>query len=288
MRILERFNRKPKAEVAVHILVSVLFMAVALSYLFILVWTFFSGLSTHEEIIMNPFSFPEKLNWKNFIDVFSSFEVNDNGFFQMLFNSIWFSVVGVLINQFVSMSFAYCCTKYVFPGSKLPKTIILIMLTLPLYGTAGATYKLTHDLGLIDSYWHVITSAAGFNVFFLYYSAYFQNTSSTYAEAAMLDGANDFQIYFRIMIPIAKPLFGALFLSSWLTNWNAYEGVMVSLPNLPTLPVGIYEFYTEMVYRGRMDIMFAACCWVALPAIILFVAFNKLLTTNVTVGGIKG
>ena len=288
MRLFNNFRRKPKGEIAVHVLVSAIFMAVALSYLFMLVWMFFAGLSTHEEIVMNPFSFPEKLNWKNYIDVFSSFEINDNGFFKMLFNSIWFSVVGVLINQFVSMSFAYCCTKYKFPGSTLPKTIILIMLTLPIYGNSGAAYKINHDLGLLDSYWMVIGSAAGFNMFFLYYSAYFKNISSTYAEAAMLDGANDFQIYFRIMIPVAKPMFGALFLSSWLTNWNAYEGVMVSLPNLPTLPVGIYEFYIEMVYRGQLNILFAACVWVALPAIILFVAFNKILNTNVTVGGIKG
>jgi len=288
MRLKSRFGRKPKAEVAIHILVSAIFMVVALSYLFMLGWTFVAGLSTHEEIIMNPFSFPEKLNWRNFVDVFSSFEINDNGFFQMLFNSVWFSVVGVFINQFVSMTFAYCCTKYVFPGSNLPKTIILIMITLPLYGTAGAAYKLNHDLGLLDSYWYVITSAAGFNTFFLYYNAYYKNVSNTYMEAAILDGANDFHIYFRIMLPISKPIFGALFLSSWLANWNAYEGVMVSMPNLPNLPVGIYEFYTEMVYRGRMDIMFAACCWVALPAIILFIAFNKMLTTNVTVGGIKG
>ena len=83
-------------------------------------------------------------------------------------------------------------------------------------------------------------------------------------------------------------MFGALFLTEWLGNWNEYSSCLVYLPNLPTLPVGIYQFNTEMIYRARLDILFAACVIVALPAIILFIVFNKTLTTSVSVGGIKG
>lgn len=288
MRFDNRFKRQAKSETTVYMIVSAIFMVVALSYLFFFVWCVVAGCKTHNEIILDPFGLPEKWHWKHYLEVFKSFEVNGSGFFKMLFNSIYFSVGGVLINQFVSMTFAYCCNKYRFFGSKLPKTIILIMLTLPIYGTAGSTYKLLHNLGLIDNYWHIITSAAGFNIFFLYYDAFFNNTSWAYAEAAMIDGANDFQIYTKVMMPMARPIFGALFLSNWIIGWNSYEGVLVYLPSLPTLPVGIYEFNTEMLYRGRLDIMFAACVWVSIPAIILFVAFNKLITTNVSVGGIKG
>lgn len=63
---------------------------------------------------------------------------------------------------------------------------------------------------------------------------------------------------------------------------------MVYLPNIPTLPVGIYQFNTEMLYRARLDILFAACVITVIPAIILYVVFNKAITTNVSVGGIKG
>ena len=123
---------------------------------------------------------------------------------------------------------------------------------------------------------------------FLYYRAYFKNMSWTYAEAAMMDGANDFDIYFRVMFPQAKPIFGALFLAGWVGNWNSYEGALIYLAKLPTLPVGIYLFNTEMIYRARLDILFAACVLISLPAIILFIVFNKTMTTNVSLGGIKG
>ena len=90
------------------------------------------------------------------------------------------------------------------------------------------------------------------------------------------------------MFPQMKPLFGALFLSSWLTTWNSYENELLFQPNLPTLPVGIYQFNLEMIYRARLDILFAACVLISIPAIILFIVFNKTITTNVSVGGIKG
>ncbi len=288
MRLFKNFKRKSPAEVVLHIVVSVIFMVVALSYLYILVWAILAGLRTNTEIVMNPFGLPTTWHWENYLDVFRLLEVNDNTFFNMLFNSVWFSVVGVFIQVFTTVTFAYTCSKYKFRGSSWPYVIVLIMITLPIYGNGGAVYKLYHSLGLIDNYAQVIASASGFNMMFLYFTAYFKNLSWTYAEAAMIDGADDFQIYFKVMFPQTKPIFGALFLTNWIMNWNTYESALIYLPQLPTLPVGIYQFNTEMIYRARLDILFAACVIISIPAIVLFIVFNKMITTNVSVGGIKG
>lgn len=288
MRLFKNFKRKAPMEIAVHCIVSAIFMVVALSYLYILVWAFLAGVRTHSEIVFDPLALPKTWNFRNYIDVFSLLEVNGKNFLDMLFNSVWFSVVTILLQQVSTMSFAYCCSKYKFPGSKLPYIIILIMITLPIYGSGGATYKLVHALGLIDSYAYVLMGISGFNMNFLYYTAYFKNLSWAYAEAAMIDGAGAWQIYLYAMLPQAKPIFGALFLTSWIGSWNSYEGALVYLPNLPTMPVGIYQFNVEMIYRARLDILFAACVLVSIPAIILFAVFNKTITTNVSVGGLKG
>lgn len=288
MRIFKWTKRKSPAEIALYSLVSLLFMAVALSYIYILWWAFMSGCKTHIEIVMDPFALPEEWHLEHFIEVLSTLEVNKSGFFDMLFNSIWFSVFGVLIQQFTCITLAYGCSKYRFPGSDLIYTVILIVITLPIYGNSGAMYKLYHDLGLVDSYAQIISSTSAFNVFTLYYMAYFRNLSWTYAEAAMVDGAHDFQIYFKVMMPQAKPIFGSLFLTQWIQIWNNYESALVYLPNLPTLPVGIYQFNTEMIYRARLDILFAACLIITIPAVILFIVFNKTITSNVSAGGIKG
>ena len=276
------------AEITVHIIVSTIFMVVALSYLYIFVWAFIAGLRTNSEIVVNPFGLPDTWNWRNYFDVFTLLEVNGNNFLDMLFNSIWFSVLGNVLNLLVTTAFAYCCSKYTFPGSKLPYMIIVVVLTLPIYGSGGALYELYYNLGMINSYAHVLLSATGFNVGFLYFTAFFKNLSWTYAEAAMMDGANEFQIYLYAMFPQAKPLVGALFLTGWMKSWNSYDTALIYLPELPTLPVGIYQFNTEMIFRARLDILFAACVLISIPAVILFVVFNKTITSNVSIGGIKG
>lgn len=286
--MFKSLKRKSPVEAILYCFVSLIFLAVALSYLYILVWAFIAGAKTHSEVALDPFGLPEVWHFENYIAVFELLEVNGNNFLDMLQNSLWFSVVCVFVQQFVCINFAYCATKYTFPGSKLIYPIILVVITLPLYGTGGAMYNLLKSLGLIDSYAQVVTSAGAFNTFFLYYAAYFKNLSWTYAEAAMMDGANHFQIYFRVMFPQAKPIFGALFLTQWVSIWNSYESALVYLPNKPTLPVGIYQFNTEMIYQARLDILFAACVIISIPAIVLFVAFNKVITTNVSVGGLKG
>ncbi len=286
--LFKNFRRKAPIEIAVHIVVSFIFFLVAASYVYILIWAVIAACKTHSEIVMDPFSLPAVWNWNHFLEVFERLEVNENRFGHMLFNSVYFSVASTFIAQYTTMSFSYVCSKYSFPGSQLVYPIILIMMTLPIYGSSGAMYKLIHSLGLIDSYAYVITSIGGFSGMALYYNAYFKNLSWTYAEAAQMDGANDFQIYYQIMIPQAKPIFGALFLTNWLSSWNSYEGNLIYLPKLPTLPVGIYQFNTEMIYRARLDILFAACVIICIPALILYIAFNKTITTNVSLGGIKG
>ncbi|MEE1315099.1 MAG: carbohydrate ABC transporter permease [Faecalimonas sp.] len=286
--IFKNFRRKSPVEIALHIFVSIVFFAVAASYVYILAWAVIAGTKTHNEIVLEPFGLPKAWHWEHFAEVFQRLEVNGNNFWDMLFNSVYFSVVTTLISQFTTMSFAYACSKYKFPGQKLVYPIILVMMTLPLYGSGGATYTLISRLGLVDSYWHILLAIGGFGPAALYYMAYFKNLSWTYAEAAKMDGANDYQIYFKVMIPLAKPIFGALYLTNWLAQWNSYESQLMYLPSLPTLPVGIYQFNTEMIYRARLDILFAACIIICIPALILFIVFNKTITTNVSIGGIKG
>ena len=288
MRMPKSFRRKAKAEIAIHILVSILFAIIAASYLYMFIWAVIAGAKTHTEIALDPFGLPETWNFKHYLEVFSMLHVNGTNFGGMLFNSVYFSVGEAFIGNFFTLLFAYCCSKYKFPGSELPYTIIMIMITLPLYGSGAAAYRLNESLGMIDSYARLVMSIGGMGMGFLYYRAYYKNVSWSYAEAAMIDGANDFQIFGKVMFPLGKPIFGALFLTSWLQQWNAYEGAMLYLPNLPTLPVGIFLFNVEMTARVRLDILFAACVLISIPALILFATFNKVITTNVSVGGIKG
>ncbi len=286
--MFESLKRKSTGEKVLYIAVSLLFAVVALSYLYILFWMLISAVKDHNSIVMEPFALPVKWAWSNFLETFNTLEVNGTNFWGMLFNSLWFSIIPCIITQLTTAAFAYACTKYKFPTSTWPYALTMIVMTLPIYGTGGAGYRLQWNLGLVNNYLATFISIGGFGMGFLYYQAYFKNMSWTYAEAAMMDGANDFQIYYRVMLPQTKPLMTALGLTGWIGVWNSYEAAMIYRPKLPTLPLGIYQFNTEMIYRARLDILFAACLLVTLPTLILFIAFNKVITTSVSLGGIKG
>lgn len=286
--LFQNFRRKSVAENLLHCVVSLIFSLVALSYLYLVVWSFLAGLKTHSEIVLNPFSLPVKFHWENYIDVTRVLQVGDNGFWDMLLNSILFSVWGTFANEFIIMQFAYVITKYKFPGSNWVFPLIMVVSTLPLYGTGGGLYAVYHRLGLIDSYAQLLIVGSCIQFRTLYYTAFFQNMSWSYAEAAMIDGANHYQIYYKVMMPQARPIFGALFITGWMANWADYSSSMIYHPNIPNLAYGIYQFSTEMIYRARLDILFAACMIVSIPGIVLFILFNKTITSNVSVGGIKG
>lgn len=285
---LKRFySKKSISEIIVYSIVFVIFACVALSYLYVFFWGIISGLKTHSEIVLYPFALPEKAQFGNYAEVFSRLNVNGVGFFGMVFNSLYFSVLGSFISGMLTSMIAYVCCKYKFVGSKLLYFIVVVMITLPIYGNGGAMYKLLYDLGMVNSYSHILLATSGLSINFLYYFACYSSLSWSFAEAAFIDGANDWTVYFRIMFPQVLNLFGALFLIAWVADWNNYSSALIYLTKMPTLAGGIYLFELNMTYEVRMDILYAAYMISAIPPLLLFIFFNNTLTSNISLGGIK-
>lgn len=281
--------KKPKSasKFIVYTIVEIVFCLFALSYLFIFVWAFISGLNTHIGINLHPFSLPESLHWSNYIEVFSLLEVNGVGFLGMLGNSLYFSVLGSFIGCMVTAMIAYVTCKYKFPGSKIFYPLVVIMMSLPIYGTGGSMYKLLYNLGWINSPLQILLATSGLGVNYLYFYAAFSSVSNTYSEAAQIDGASDYTIFFKVMLPQVMPLFGALFVIAWVADWNNYSSVLLYLPKMPTLSGGIYMFESQIERTMRSDILYAAYVVASIPPLLLFIFCNKALTNNVSIGGIK-
>ena len=182
---------------------------------------------------------------------------------------------------------AYVTSKYKFFGSKAVYLIVLVVITLPIYGSTSSMYKLLYNLHFLNSRLMIFTSLNAFSIYYMYFFAFYKGVSWSYAEAAQIDGANHWQIYFKIMLPQSVTMFGSLFLLLWMTEWNSYATALIYLPKLPTLAVGIYLFEQDMTYESRMDILYAACFISLLPPLVMFACFNNALMNNVSLGGIK-
>lgn len=259
----------------------------ALFYVYLLFWLFMTGFKTQQEIALDPFSLPKVWRWNHYPQMVKLFTYKGTGFFGMLWNSTWVSVGGSLIMMMTTASTSYIATRYKFPGSKLIAPFIMFTLVFPIYGGTGANYRLMYLFGLHDGPLYLLfyCGFGGWNWF--YFQSFWINLSKTYAEAAKIDGANDWVIFYRIMLPQSIGMFGALFITTWMAQWQDYGNALLYLKETPTLSLGIYYFDQEMLYRQRRDILFCACFISTLPIFIIYTIFNGFLFRNVSVGGIK-
>ncbi len=282
-----KIQKRSPSERVLYCIIFVIFIAFALSYLYCLWWCLMSGLKTHDEIVANPFNLPEVWRFDHFGEMMEKMEVSDTGFFGMLFNSIYFSVIGAIFSSMSTAMLAYVTCKYKFPGAGCYFVASLITMILPIYGNGGSMYVLLHDLGLLNSRWMILTSFSGIGVNYMYFHAFFQNVSNTYAEAAEIDGAGDYTIFFKVILPQAMPMLCAIFLIIWMAEWNNYSTAVLYLNKLPTLSAGIYLFQTEATNSARYDILNMAYFVTCIPPLLIFIFFNNVLMSNISLGGIK-
>lgn len=269
-------------------IVSIFFGILSLSYLTILLWGFMSGGKTHSEIINDPFALPKTWKFENYTDAFSRLKVGRTNFFGMLVNSIWYSVGGAVANVTCQACLAYISCKYKFKGSWLIYAICMVTMIMPIYGSAGSMYRLVYGLGINDSPLIIVSAMSGIGMGFLMFHAFFENLSWAYAEAALIDGANHFTIFFRIMFPQCVGLYGSLLLMQWLVGWNDYQSPLLYLTKMPTLASGLEEFRKETIQDQSRHILIAGLMMSSIPALILFATFSNSLLKNMSLGGLKG
>lgn len=283
-----RIKHRSGGEIAVFSVASVVLFAFALTYILAFLWGCIAGFKTHDDLILNPFSFPETWNPVNYLDVFALLEVNGTNMFGMILNSVWLVAGGATLSVFGATFMAYAVTKYDFVGKKFLVVVNIIIMTLPIIGALPSRYRLFSFFGFINSPTILLAYFGGFGAYNLYMCAFFRGVSPTYAEAAKIDGANDFIILSGIMLPLARGILTALLIMDAVSVWNDYSTALVYMPKLPTLATGIYLFNTEMTYRARMDILMAATIISAMPPLILYGIGHKAILSNVSLGGIKG
>ncbi|GHU97765.1 sugar ABC transporter permease [Clostridia bacterium] len=281
-------GKKTGGELIAFVIVFVILSLFALSYIFAFLWAIFAATKTHDQVLINPFDWHKIWNFKNYIDIFSVFEVRGIKMPAMIFNSLWFTISSAALTIMGSALMAYAIAKFQFIGKKLLISVNFIVMTLPVIGALPASYKMISTLRLVDSPLLLITRIGTFGAYLLILMSFFRNLSDEYREAAVIDGAGEYKILFMIIFPLARGPVFALFIMNIVAVWNDYMTALLYLPNMPTLSTGVYLFRVEMIYRARMDLLLAATVITAIPPLILYLLFNKSILTNVSIGGIKG
>lgn len=215
-------------------------------------------------------------------------------FGHFLVNSLVYSVICSFVHAFVAFACAYLCAKFKFKFSEFIYVVMLIVMAIPIVGSSPAMITLLRDLGIYDSVFAMVALNFNFTgVYFFVFYAYLVGISDTYVEAAEIDGASQLQIFLAIIFPLCIKVFFTVFLLQFIQTWNDYQTPLLYYPNHPTLAYAVFRMTNNtggedkgMEYQGIPQRV-AGCMVLAIPVLILFISFNKMLMGNLTMGGIK-
>ena len=221
------------------------------------------------------------------------------GFLNSLFYSFSFSALTV----FVTMITAYPLSKPDLYGRGILMTFFII--TMFVGGGLIPTYLLIKNLGMLDTVWALIIPGA-INVWNIIMArTYFSGLPRELSEAATIDGANEIQILFKVILPLSKPIMFVLFLYAFVGQWNSYFDVMIYIKNEDLQPlqlvlrniliqnqpsqdmVGANTAMAEMKQIAEL-IKYSTIVISSLPLIIMYPFFQKYFDKGVLVGSIKG
>lgn len=281
-------NMKPTEKI-VYVTVFIVFTIYAALLLYPFLFSFVASLKENgRAFIENSVSFPFPMHWKNYVRAFEELTVAENSFFKMIFNTFWYAGMSTVLGILCSSATAYVVCKYQFWGKEFLYGLALFIMIIPVYGSLPTTYRLLSALNFLDSYAFVFTATSGFGFNFIVMYSFFKGISWNYAEAAFVDGAGNFRVFFNIMFPMALPAMTAIAVMSFVGTWNNYETPLLFMPNLPTLASGLWLYERRIKYTANQPIYFAGVLISLIPVVALFVGFQNTIMENVYSGGLKG
>ncbi|WP_245954317.1 carbohydrate ABC transporter permease [Paenibacillus flagellatus] len=252
-----------------------------------MIWLLLTSLKTDKELYTNPpVIVPKSLHWQNYADVFRQID-----FLGMTWNTFLVSalcVVGILLS---APLVAFACSHIDWVGKKPLFVVVIATLLLPYQVTMIPTYIVWNKLELIGTYVPLVLPAflsagAGYYVFML--RQFFMTLPSSLFQAARIDGASDFRIYWQILLPLCKPVIATVAVFVFLGAWSDFLGPLLYLNDQAqyTLSLGLYAFMqTNYVMWEKL---MAASAMFTLPIVVLFFFAQKQFIEGITLTGIKG
>lgn len=245
------------------------------------------SLSKQNNLLSSDFSFiPKELTFSNYKAVFFNQPV-----LLWLKNSILLAVVTVIVSLVIAIPAAYAFSRYRFRGRKSILYILLILNAFPSILSMLAYYKLLSKIGLMNSKPGLIIIYIGTMAIFGVWNmkGYFDTIPNEIEEAARMDGAGDFALITRIVLPLAKPSIIVTLVMILIYVWNEYIFAVTFMTgaNNYTLAAGLYSLQATEV-SGNWPIFAAASMVISLPILFIFFRFQKHMVSGLTVGGVKG
>ena len=272
------------------ILFFLFFVAEAIISIYPLVWAFNNSLKTAEEYYESTTALTTTWYFQNYVNVVKEFQVGNVTLPTMLWNAIWQTFMYLFVNLISSMCVAYALAKFRFPGHEFLWGFLIFIQIIPIFGTGASSYKLFYELGFVNNpalIWIAWGAGFDYSAFILYGT--FKGIDNAYSEAAKLDGANNGQILFKLLFPMAFPSLLALMVTNFVGRWNDYTVSQIYMNKFPNLAYGLFAYKKASQYaEGAIGAYFAATILTGIPGVVLYSVFQNTIMKNIAIGGLKG
>jgi len=190
----------------------------------------------------------------------------------------------LLVSSFVAYGFAV----YDFKGKTALFIAVLLLMAVPFEIMMLPLYVLVNDVGLADSYSVIVLPFLAASVTIFYFRQYFLGIPKDLLEAGRMDGATEFGIFFKIVVPVAKPAFAAMAILNGMIIWNNFLWPLLVLRSESkfTLPIGLNTLLTP--HENNYELLIIGSLFSLLPVLVLFLLFQRFFVAGMTAGALKG
>jgi len=252
-----------------------------------MIWLVSASLKNSRELFERPWGLPSSMQWANFADAW-----REAGIGQYFMNSIFVTIVSMFFILLIGSMAAYALARFVFPGSGAIHSGFISGMMFPVFLSIVPLFLLLRQFGMWNNYFGLITVYVAYSLSFTIFilTGFFKTLPHELAEAGLIDGCSHFAVFWRIMLPIAKPGLITAGIFNFFGIWNEYPLALVIIADsdLRTLPLGIANLLMVQHYETDWGALFAGLVIVMVPTLAVFLFFQRQITAGLTAGALKG
>jgi len=266
-------------KLAVYIFLSITSVVTLIPF----IWMISASLMSDGEAgVFPPKFFPSEIVFDQYKTLFTKLSMARN-----FFNSVFLSIVVTTFSLFFNSMAGYAFAKYRFKGKNKLFNLLLVNMIVPSQVTMLPLFLMLKSVGLINTYFAIIVTGLSsiFGIFLI--RQYCLAIPDSLIEAARMDGATDFQIYRKIILPLATPILVTLGLFTFLGTWNDFLWPLIALTDdsMYTLPVALSSLMLE--HTKDPELMMAGSVITVIPVIIVFLFLQRYYIKGIVMGSVK-
>jgi len=260
-------------------------LVVVLAALFPLAWMVVSGFKARTEVVTSPFQFfPDVWRWSNYQEILA-----DPAFVRAMAVTFAGATLFMLLSLGINSMAAYAFARLEFAFKRVLWPVVLGTMFIPAMAIMLTSYIVVTRLGMLNTIWVLVVPGATSAAHIFFIRQFYLGIPTSMEEAALIDGAGRWRIFWSLFVPLSKPVFVVVGITSFLAYWNAYIWPVMTITDSGTGLMQIQQYLASFrsEFRVEYGMLLAGSTLAATPVIVLLLVFQRYIIAGIRISGIK-